>query len=65
MDSDVFHAIVQSGFSVGVAAFLLIRLEKELKALTQAIQDLKICQVCEFRRFVSLHEERARNEISS
>ncbi len=33
--------IAQSGFSVAVAAYLLIRMEKRLEALTEAIRELR------------------------
>ena len=39
--------LIQSGFSVAVAAFLLIRIEKELKHLAKAIDQLRLCQVCQ------------------
>jgi len=45
-DLDLWHVLAQSGFSFGVAAFLLMRLEKELRALTKAIHGLRTCQVC-------------------
>ena len=40
--------LFSSGFAVGVAAFLLLRLEKELRALTKAIDNLRACSVCRF-----------------
>lgn len=36
----------QGGFSVAVAAFLLIRMEKELRLLREAIEGLRHCQTC-------------------
>jgi hypothetical protein len=33
---------LQSGFSVTVAAYLLIRMEKRLEALSEAIRDLHV-----------------------
>jgi hypothetical protein len=39
---------LQSGFAICVAAFLLIRLERELRRLSQAIEQLRRCQVCRF-----------------
>lgn len=39
---------VQAGFSIAVAAFLLIRLEDRMKSLTEAINLLRRCQVCKF-----------------
>ena len=41
--------LIQSGFAVAVAAFLLIRIEKEIKHLAQAIDQLRLCQVCRFK----------------
>ena len=38
--------ILNSGFSVGIAAFVLVRMECEIKKLTAAIEQLKRCQVC-------------------
>lgn len=35
--------IAQSGFSVAVAAYLLVRMESRLEALTQAINELRHC----------------------
>jgi hypothetical protein len=43
-----FKDLIQSGFSVAVAAFLLIRLEKEIKKLADAINRLRHCKVCKF-----------------
>jgi hypothetical protein len=40
---------LQSGFSVVVAVFLLLRIEKELKHLTRAIEQLRHCQTCKNR----------------
>jgi 16S rRNA U1498 N3-methylase RsmE len=39
---------LQSCFAIGVAAFLLIRLERELRRLSEAIEQLRRCQVCRF-----------------
>lgn len=33
---------IQSGFAVAVAAYLLVRMEKRLEELTQAISELRI-----------------------
>ena len=38
--------ILQNGFSVVVAAFLLLRMEKELRGLREAIERLRHCQTC-------------------
>lgn len=37
---------VQGYFSVAVAAFLLLRLETDIRKLTVAIERLRSCQVC-------------------
>lgn len=37
---DFMSAIVQNGFSVAVAAFLLVRMDRRLEELSQAIRDL-------------------------
>jgi hypothetical protein len=39
---------LQSCFSIVVSAFLLLRMEKELKALRGAIDRLRYCQICRF-----------------
>jgi hypothetical protein len=41
--------LLQGSFSVVVAAFLLFRIEKELKHLAQAIEQLRLCQVCKWK----------------
>lgn len=49
MGSDGFELINAVGnnlFSVAVAAFLLLRMEKRLSQLTDAINGLKHCQTC-------------------
>ena len=48
-DTHIVEILLQSGFSVGVAAFLLLRMERELKNLTAAIERLRLCQVCKLR----------------
>jgi hypothetical protein len=37
---EFLNSAIQSGFSVVVAAYLLIRMEKRLEALSEAIRDL-------------------------
>lgn len=37
---------IQGTFSVAVAAFLLVRMERELRALREAIQLLRHCATC-------------------
>ncbi len=44
MDMDeLLTFVAQSGFSVAVAAYLLVRMESRLEALTQAINELRHC----------------------
>lgn len=38
--------VLQNGFSVAVAAFLLLRMERELRGLREAIERLRHCQTC-------------------
>jgi len=40
------QAVLQNGFSVAVAAFLLLRMERELRGLREAIERLRHCQTC-------------------
>lgn len=42
---DLLAGIAQSGFSIAVAAYLLIRMEGKLEGLSQAIQDLRLAIV--------------------
>ena len=51
MDENFFQAVASNGFPVAVAAFLLLRMEKELRALRKAIERLRHCQVCKFSEF--------------
>ena len=44
----IFQGFLQGSFSVAVAAFLLIRMEKELRHLREAIDNLRHCQTCRF-----------------
>ena len=37
---DFMSTVVQNGFSVAVAAFLLVRMERRLEELSEAIRDL-------------------------
>jgi hypothetical protein len=50
---------LQSGFSVVVAAFLLLRMEGELRALREAIDRLRYCQTCRFAPVAESREETA------
>lgn len=43
---DLLKSIAGSGFSVAVAAFLLLRMERELRGLREAIERLRHCQTC-------------------
>ena len=43
-----FQTFMQNGFSVAVAAFLLMRMEKELRLLREAIITLRHCASCRF-----------------
>ena len=42
------QAALQNSFSVAVAAFLLLRMERELRGLREAIDRLRHCQNCRF-----------------
>ena len=44
----IYQGFLQGSFSVVVAAFLLIRTEKELRGLREAIDNLRHCQTCRF-----------------
>lgn len=39
---EFLSSAVQSGFAVAVAAYLLVRMEKRLEELTQAISELRM-----------------------
>ena len=49
--------VLQNGFSVAVAAFLLLRMERELRGLREAIDRLRHCQNCRFSPLASDVEE--------
>ena len=51
MDESFFQAVASNGVPVAVAAFLLLRMEKELKMLRVAIERLRHCQTCRFSEF--------------
>ena len=40
------ETFLQASFSVVVAAFLLVRMEKELRLLRGAIENLRHCSIC-------------------
>lgn len=42
----VFSGVVDKAFSIAVSAFLLLRMERELKALREAIDRLRHCAQC-------------------
>ena len=48
-----FEAVASNGFPVAVTAFLLLRMEKELRARRMAIERLRHCQICKFSEFDS------------
>jgi len=39
---DFIQILAQGGFAVAVAAYLLVRMESRLEALTRALQDLQV-----------------------
>ena len=45
---DFLQTALQNSFSIVVAAFLLLRMERELKGLREAIDRLRHCQACRF-----------------
>lgn len=45
-DIEFLNSLGNNLFSVAVAAFLLLRMEKRLSQLTDAINGLKHCQTC-------------------
>ncbi|MDR1049310.1 MAG: YvrJ family protein [Synergistaceae bacterium] len=42
------QSTLQNCFSIVVSAFLLLRMERELRGLREAIDRLRRCQVCRF-----------------
>ncbi len=48
------QSTLQSGFSIVVAAFLLLRMERELRVLREAIDRLRYCQICRFAPTVQI-----------
>ena len=48
------QSTLQNCFSIVVAAFLLLRMEGELRALRDAIDKLRYCQVCRFSPVITL-----------
>jgi len=47
-------AFVQTTFSIAVAAFLLLRMESEMRALREAIDRLRYCQLCRFSSVIAV-----------
>lgn len=47
---DMIAGMAANGFPVVVAAYLLVRMEKELQALRLSIDTLRHCQVCTLRK---------------
>ena len=45
---DLLQSVAQSSFSIAVAAYLLIRMEKKLDTLGQTIQELRLAIVEQF-----------------
>ena len=50
------QSTLQSCFSIAVAAFLLLRTEVEMRALREAIDRLRYCQVCRFASVITADE---------
>ena len=48
------QSTLQNCFSIVVAAFLLLRMEREMRALREAIDRLRYCQVCRFAPVVTV-----------
>ncbi|MDR2137642.1 MAG: YvrJ family protein [Synergistaceae bacterium] len=46
------ESTLQSSFSIIVSGFLLLRMEGELRALRQAIDRLRYCQICRYAPLV-------------
>ncbi len=44
--NDFFGSIIDKTFSIAVSAFLLLRMERELKLLRASIDRLRHCAVC-------------------
>ena len=51
------QAVLQNGFSVAVAAFLLLRMERELRGQREATDRLRHCQNFRFSPLASDVEE--------
>ena len=51
---------VQNTFSIAVAAFLLIRMEREMRVLREAIDRLRYCQICRFSPVITIDDRSPR-----
>lgn len=61
---DIMETFFQNSFSVAVAAFLLLRMEKRLAALTDAIKLLRYCSTCVLSPFMDATGDKGiKNEI--
>lgn len=54
---NVFSGIVDKAFSIAVSAFLLLRMERELRALRASIDRLRHCAQC---KISPLNDEESR-----
>lgn len=54
---------IQHGFSIAVAAFLLARVERELRALRGAIETLRHCPTCTVSPWRLVKEDDNADEI--
>ena len=57
------QSVVQNSFSVAVAAFLLLRTERELKGLREAIDRLRHCQNCRFSPVLPAEKEERQDAV--
>jgi len=42
MEGEIWTSLLQQGFSVAVASYLLLRMERKLEELTRAISELRL-----------------------
>ena len=57
---ELLSSVLQSSFSIVVAAFLLLKIEKEIRSLNIAIERLKHCQTCRLSPFADIEEDKRR-----
>ena len=57
------QSTLQTYFSIVVAAFLLLRMESELRALREAIDKLRYCQICRFSPAITVEAETVDSEL--